>query len=160
MQYVFGLIQLSLHLCRHVEISQCVDTDTRQTYLCSVSLTFSILCVCFTTFIFIHSYLRIYSLTCQMWIGFLLWRSRRGSWIVVWRHSPYWYYHWGRECPRYSRAGGGWLEGSRPGRFCRSRGRSWWTRPRASASRCCSWTCAAGNQTAGSPERAETREKI
>ena len=111
-QYVFGLIPLSLHLCRHVEISQCVDTDTRQAYL---SLSLSPCSVYFTTFIFIHSYLRIYSLTCQMWIGFLLWRSRHGSWTVVWRHSPYWYYHWGRGCPRCSRAGAGSPAGSRPG---------------------------------------------
>ena len=34
--------------------------------------------------------------------------------------------------------------------FCRRKGRNWWRRPTASASRCCFWICAGGSRSAGS----------
>lgn len=40
-----------------------------------------------------------------------------------------------------------------PDESCRRTSRSWWKRPKVSASRCCSWISSGGNQKAGSTQR-------
>ena len=52
--------------------------------------------------------------TCQKWTDSLPWKSRRGSWTVVWTHNLWRCCHWGRGCQHCSRAEGGKLGGSRP----------------------------------------------
>lgn len=78
--------------------------------------------------------------TSQKCIHSLIWSSRRGTWNAVWRRSPCGCFQtlWGWWLSNPAEEG--WPVDNHPGETCRKTGWSWWRPPRASASRCCSWT--------------------
>lgn len=121
----------------------------------------------------------MHQLTVQRCTRSPLGKSRRETWTEAWRRTPCECCRPHRACSQCSRAAGGSPAGSRPGNdtvmrfhvglnpmrqtqtwgrvswpggFYRRTSRSWWTRPRVSASRYCSWTFSGGTQTAGSAE--------